>query len=59
MEKFFQKTGFKIISNVIIKTNSKENLKLQNDDNIQEIFTDYELGAFGNRKLVYVLSPND
>ena len=34
-----------------------ENLKLKNDDNIKEIFTEYELGAFGNRKIAYVLSP--
>ena len=26
-------------------------------DNIKEIFTEYELGAFGNRKIVFVLSP--
>lgn len=54
---FFQKSGFNIISNVILKTRSEENFKLKNDDNIEEIFTDYELGAFGNRKIAYVLSP--
>ena len=57
-KKFFQKAGFDLISNVIIKTKSEENLKLRNDDNIKEIFTEYELGAFGNRKVVYVLSPH-
>jgi hypothetical protein len=34
-----------------------DNLKMQNDDHIKEIFTDYELGAFGNRKIVFVLTP--
>ena len=56
-KEFFQKAGFELISNVIIKTKTEENLKLKNDDNIKEIFTEYELGAFGNRKIVYVLSP--
>lgn len=57
-KELFKKSGFDIVSNVIIKTKSEENLKLQNDDNIEEIFTEYELGAFGNRKVVYVLSPH-
>ena len=56
-KEFFQKAGFELISNVIIKTKTEENLKLKNDDNIKEIFTEYELGAFGNRKMAYVLSP--
>jgi ubiquinone/menaquinone biosynthesis C-methylase UbiE len=56
-KEFFQKTGFELISNVIIKTKTEENLKLKNDDNVKEIFTEYELGAFGNRKIAYVLSP--
>ena len=56
-KEFFQKAGFELISNVIIKTKTEENLKLKNDDNIKEIFTEYELGAFGNRKIAYVLSP--
>ena len=56
-KEFFQKAGFELISNVIIKTKTEENLKLKNDDSIKEIFTEYELGAFGNRKIAYVLSP--
>ena len=56
-KEFFQKTGFELVSSVIIKTKTEENLKLKNDDGIKEIFTEYELGAFGNRKTVFVLSP--
>ena len=56
-KEFFQKSGFELVSSVIIKTKTEENLKLKNDDNIKEIFTEYELGAFGNRKIAYVLSP--
>ena len=56
-KEFFQKSGFELVSSVIIKTKTEENLKLKNDDNIKEIFTEYELGAFGNRKMAYVLSP--
>ena len=56
-KEFFQKTGFELVSSVIIKTKTEENLKLKNDDGIKEIFTEYELGAFGNRKIVFVLSP--
>ena len=56
-KEFFQKAGFELVSSVIIKTKTEENLKLKNDDGIKEIFTEYELGAFGNRKTVFVLSP--
>ena len=40
-----------------IKTSTDENKKLKNDDSIPEIFVDYELGAFGNRKVIFVLKP--
>jgi len=56
-KEFFQKAGFELVSSVILKTKTEENLKLKNDDGIKEIFTEYELGAFGNRKTVFVLSP--
>ena len=56
-KEFFQKAGFELVSSVILKTKTEENLKLKNDDGIKEIFTEYELGAFGNRKIVFVLSP--
>ena len=56
-KEFFQKAGFELVSSVILKTKTEENLKLKNDDGIKEIFTEYELGAFGNRKTLFVLSP--
>ncbi|MAS89835.1 MAG: hypothetical protein CMO14_02220 [Thaumarchaeota archaeon] len=54
---YFKKTGFDILSSTIIKTSTDENKKLKNDVGIPEIFVDYELGAFGNRKVVFVLKP--
>ena len=56
-KKFFKQAGYEILGNVIIKTSTEENRKLKNDDNISEIFVDYELGAFGNRKIMFVLKP--
>jgi hypothetical protein len=52
---FFKKSGFKLISSIVIKTESDENRKLKNDDSLSEVFTKYELGAFGNRKVSFVL----
>lgn len=52
---FFKKSGFQLLSNVIIKTLTDENQKLKNDANIPEIFVDYKLGAFGDRKIAFVL----
>lgn len=52
---FFKKSGFKLISSIVIKTESDENRKLKNDSNLPEVFTQYELGAFGNRKVSFVL----
>ncbi len=54
-KKFFNDAGFELLDSIIIKTKSDENNKLKNDSNIKEIFVDYELGAFGNRKVVFVL----
>ncbi|KAF6245780.1 class I SAM-dependent methyltransferase [Nitrosopumilus sp. b2] len=54
---FFKQAGYEILDNIIIKTSTDENKKLKNDDNISEIFVDYELGAFGNRKIMFVLKP--
>lgn len=58
-ESFFKKSGFELLVGVIIKTKNKENLNLKNDNNYKEIFVDYDLGAFGNRKVVYVISPKN
>jgi len=52
---FFKKAGFELLDACIIKTESYENKKLKNDDNIREIFVNYDLGAFGNRKIIFVL----
>ena len=57
-KKFFEESGFDLLDSVIIKTESDENRKLRNDNNLKEIFVDYELGAFGNRKVAFVLRAN-
>jgi SAM-dependent methyltransferase len=57
-KKFFHEAGFDLLESVIIKTASDENKRLKNDDNIKEVFVDYNLGAFGNRKVAFVLRSN-
>lgn len=58
-ENFFQEAGFDLLTSAVIKTKTPENLELKNDNNLQEIFTDYKLGAFGDRKVAFVLKPNN
>lgn len=55
-EKFIKKSGFKIQSEVIIKTDNPENRRHKNDANLVEIFADYTIGGFGNRAVGFVLS---
>ena len=54
-EKNFKIAGFELISSLVIKTESNENRKLKNDVNLNEVFVDYDLGAFGNRKVIFIL----
>ena len=54
---FFNASNFDLLSSVVIKTATDENKKLQNDCDIKEVFVDYNLGAFGNRKVASVLKP--
>tara|TARA_B110000014_G_C20075912_1_gene561576 strand:+ start:92 stop:931 length:840 start_codon:yes stop_codon:yes gene_type:complete len=54
-DKFFEASRFKLIDSVVIKTESDENRKLKNDNNVKEVFVNYDLGAFGNRKVAFVL----
>ena len=57
-KQFFQEAGFNLLESVIIKTTSGENIRIKNDDDIKEIFVDYNLGAFGNRKVAFVLKSD-
>ena len=54
-DKFFDGSGFKLIDCVVIKTESDENRKLKNDNNVKDVFVNYDLGSFGNRKVAFVL----
>lgn len=54
-KKFFKDAGFSLEDCVVVKTITEENRKMNNDDDIREIFVDYNLGAFGNRKVAFVL----
>ena len=42
-KRFFLEAGFDLLENIVIKTTSDENKKLKNDDNIKEVFVDYNL----------------
>lgn len=54
-EKFIKKSGFKIIEEIIIKTDNEENRKAKNDANLDEVFVNYNVGGFGNRAVGFVL----
>jgi ubiquinone/menaquinone biosynthesis C-methylase UbiE len=54
-EKFIKKSGFKIIQEIIIKTDNPENRKVKNDANLPEVFVNYNIGGFGNRAVGFVL----
>ncbi len=57
-KRFFYEAGFDLLDCVVIKTESDENRVLKNDENVKEIFVDYNLGAYGNRKVAFVLRSN-
>jgi ubiquinone/menaquinone biosynthesis C-methylase UbiE len=57
-KEFFKKSGFDLLNCIVIKTESDENRKLKNDNNFKEVFVNYNLGAFGNRKVAFVLRSN-
>ena len=52
-EKFFKENNFEIIQNYIIKTNMENSLK--NDNNLNEILVDFNVGGFQQQKVIYVL----
>lgn len=52
-EKFFNESDFKITQNYLIKTNTANNL--QNDNNLNEILVDFNVGGFQQQKVIYVL----
>lgn len=54
-EKFIKKSGFKILQEVIIKTDNSENRKAKNDGGLDEVFVNYNVGGFGNRAVGFVL----
>jgi len=54
-EKFIRMTGFKLITQVVIKTDNEENRQIKNDNNLCEIFINYAIGGFGNRAVGFVL----
>lgn len=58
-DKYFKDAGFKLIDNIVLKTDTKENRELRNDNNLEEIFTPFNLGGFGHRKVAFVLEKNN
>lgn len=55
LEKFFLEAGFKLLEMIVLKTDTEENRSLKNDRNLEEIFTPFNLGGFGHRKVGFVL----
>lgn len=54
-EKFIKKSGFKILSEIIVKTDNGENRLNKNDNDLAEVFVNYDIGGFGNRSVGFVL----
>lgn len=54
-EKFIKKSGFKLITEIIVKTDNPENRQIKNDNNLAEVFVNYDIGGFGNRAIGFVL----
>lgn len=54
-EKFFLEAGFKLLKMIVLKTDTAENRGFKNDRNLEEIFTPFNLGGFGHRKVGFVL----
>jgi hypothetical protein len=52
---FISLAGFKIVSGVVIKTNTEENCKIVNDHGLPEVVVDHPIGCFGNRKVGWCL----
>jgi ubiquinone/menaquinone biosynthesis C-methylase UbiE len=52
---YLTSAGFKIISGVVIKTNTAENKSIINDHGLKEILVDHAIGCFGNRKVGFLL----
>jgi len=55
-EKFIENAGFKLTSEIVIKTDSSENREHKNDNNLSEILVNYIIGGFGNRAVGFVLT---
>lgn len=55
-EKFIKKSGFKLLTEVMIKTDNDENRKMKNDNGLCEVFVNFVIGGFGNRAVGFVLS---
>ena len=57
-ENFFRNSGLQILDNFLIKTETQKNKSEKNDNNLKEIFVDFNVGGFQQQKVVYVLSLN-
>ena len=51
-----KKLDFKTTSEIMLKTDSPENRKHKNDNNLCEILINYVIGGFGNRAIGFVLT---
>jgi ubiquinone/menaquinone biosynthesis C-methylase UbiE len=56
-ENFFKISGFNIIENFLIKTETQTNKNTKNDNNLKEIFVKFNVGGFQQQKIIYVLQP--
>lgn len=57
-EKFIKQSGFKLITEIVVKTDNQENRKHKNDNKLDEVFVNYQIGGFGNRAVGFVLEKS-
>ncbi len=55
-EMFIKDSGFSLVEALVIKTDTLENRQLKNDYGLPELIVPYEIGAFGQRKVAFVLA---
>lgn len=54
-ESFFRDAGFSLQASVVLKTDNADNRSFHNDNRLEEVFLDYNLGGFGHRKVAFLL----
>ena len=53
---FFREAGFRVLKSIIVKEKNKDNSNSVNDAGYKEIFSNFELGGYERKKVMYILA---